>query len=110
MIAELSKQFDFILLDSPPIELVSDALVLASLANSVVFVVKAMETPAPLVIKSLAKLARNNNKVLGVVVNMLDFKASHQYYGEYSPYSKYSYTDYGYDAEKSAAKPVKKIY
>lgn len=110
MIAELSEQFDFILIDSPPIELVSDALVLASAANSVIFVVKAMETPAPLVIKALAKLTRNNCKILGVVVNMLDFKASHQYYGEYSPYSKYSYTGYGYDAEKSAENPAKKFY
>ncbi len=102
MIAELSSQYDFILIDSPPIELVSDALVLASVAHSVIYVVKAMETPAPLVIKALAKLARNNCKVLGIIVNMLDFKASHQYYGEYSPYSKYSYSGYGYDAEKSA--------
>jgi Mrp family chromosome partitioning ATPase len=69
-----------------------------------IYVIKAMETPAPLVIKALAKIARNNCKILGLVVNMLDFKASHQYYGEYSPYSKYSYASYGYDAAETAKK------
>jgi capsular exopolysaccharide synthesis family protein len=104
MIDSLSAQFDFIVIDSPPIELVSDALALSSMVDSVIYVIKAMDTPAPLVIKALTRLERNNCHVLGFILNQLDFKASHKYYGEYSPYSKYGYTGYGYDAEKSDEK------
>jgi capsular exopolysaccharide synthesis family protein len=104
MLNSLSAYFDFIIIDSPPIELVSDALALSSMVDSVIYVVKAMDTPAPLVIKALTRLERNNCHLLGVVLNQLDFKASHKYYGEYSPYSKYGYTGYGYDAETLAEK------
>jgi len=106
MLDSLATQFDFIIIDSPPVELVSDALALSSVVDSVIYVVKAMDTPAPLVIKALTRLERNGCHLLGIILNQLDFKASHKYYGEYSPYSKYGYTGYGYDVETSAEKQV----
>jgi polysaccharide biosynthesis transport protein len=108
---ELSKEYDLVLLDSPPVELVSEALVLAPLATSTIFVVKAMATPAPLVRKSLSRLQRAGANMLGVVLNRLDFGRARMYYGEYGA-SSYSYGGYGVygqvgkDAQKNAAAEV----
>ena len=98
LLARLSEQFEIVIIDSPPVELVSEALVLAPLATSTVFVVKAMTTPAPLVRKSLARLQRAGANILGVVVNHLNFKDAHRYYGEYGA-TTYTYGGYGYGAQ-----------
>jgi capsular exopolysaccharide synthesis family protein len=91
---QLSEHFEMIIIDSPPVELVSEALVLAPMATSVAFVVKAMSTPAPLARKSITRIQRAGGNILGVVVNQLDFKHAQRYYGEYGA-SGYSYGSYG---------------
>lgn len=99
----LSQEYEVIVIDSPPVELVSDALVIAPCATSTVFVVKAMDTAAPIVRKSLVRLQRAGGKVLGVMLNQLDFSKAQRYYGEYSGYSDSSYKGYGYTPKKHAA-------
>jgi polysaccharide biosynthesis transport protein len=100
ILSNLAEQFEVILLDTPPVELVSDALILASVASSVIFVVQAMETPYPVVRKNLIRMQRVGGKILGVVINQLDFKKSYSY-GDYSGYAKHgAYGAYGH--QKSA--------
>lgn len=94
VLASLSSQFEVVIIDSPPVELVSEALVLAPMVTSTIFVVKANETPAPLARKSLQRLQRAGANILGVIVNQLDFKRAQRYYGEYGG-SGYSYGGYG---------------
>ena len=103
---KLSQVYDIIVMDSPPVELVSDALVLTPMATSTIFVARAMDTPTPLVRKGLVRLKRAGGKLLGLVVNHLDFKKSQRYYGEYSGYGgryygkdKHGY-HYGYGVAK----------
>ncbi|MFZ6724233.1 GumC family protein [Undibacterium sp. MH2W] len=95
-IAELSKIYEIVIIDSPPVELVSDALVLSKMASGVVYVVKALDTPYQLARKGLMRIRRAEGKILGVVLNHLDFKKAEKYYGEYSGYGKYGYDKYGY--------------
>jgi polysaccharide biosynthesis transport protein len=99
LLAKLKDQFDYILIDSPPIGLVSDALAFSTLVDSAIYVVKCMDTPAPLAAKGIRRIMDQNTKIMGIVLNQLDFRSSHLYYGEYTPYSKYGYTGYGYSAE-----------
>jgi capsular exopolysaccharide synthesis family protein len=93
-LSALSQDFEMIIIDSPPVELVSDALVLASQASGVIFVTKAHSTPLPLVRKSLQRIRRAEGHIVGVVVNALDFKKAERYYGEYSGYGKHGYGNY----------------
>lgn len=95
VLTELGDHYEMVIIDSPPVELVSEALVLAPLVTSVTLVVKAMSTPAPLVRKSLLRLQRAGGRMLGVIVNQLDFAHSQKYYGEYGS-ATYSYGTYGY--------------
>jgi len=94
LIETLQKSFDVILIDSPPVQLVSDSLVLASLASEVVYVVKADDTPYPLARVGIKRLRRVNAPLTGVVLNQLDLDRADRYYGEYSGYGK-RYRKYG---------------
>jgi capsular exopolysaccharide synthesis family protein len=92
---KLATVFDIIILDSPPVELVSDSLVIASHATGVIYVVKAESTPYQLARKGIKRLSRAEGNILGVVLNRLDFVKAEKYYGEYSGYGKYGYSKYG---------------
>lgn len=92
---ELSKHFEIIIIDSPPVELVSDALVIAARASGLIFVTKALATPYQLARKSLLRLRRAHVHIIGVVLNALDFSKAEKYYGDYSGYGKYGYDNYG---------------
>jgi capsular exopolysaccharide synthesis family protein len=96
VLQELSDQFEVIIIDSPPVEMVSEALVLAPLVTSTVFVVKALSTPAALARKSLDRLQRAGGSILGLVVNQLDFGGAPRDYGEYGLYGEaaQSYLDH----------------
>lgn len=65
--AHVASGFDWILLDTPPVALLPDANLLASMAEAVVFVVAAASTPYQLVQRAVA--AVGPDRVLGVVLN-----------------------------------------
>ncbi|MGZ5092902.1 MAG: GumC family protein [Burkholderiales bacterium] len=79
----LSEACDIMVIDSPPIHPVSDAAALSKFATGVVFVVKADETPKHLARRSIQALHSVNAKLLGVVLNQLDFSKVRPYYGSY---------------------------
>ena len=97
VISKLKEAFDIVLIDSAPLQLVSDAQVLSQFASSVIYVVKADSTPYQVAQNGLKKLRRANAPVLGVVLNQLDLERAERYYGEYSGYKSYKgYKKYGY--------------
>jgi capsular exopolysaccharide synthesis family protein len=103
MLQKLAQTFDMIVIDSPPVQLVSDALVLSNLASEVVYVVKADDTPYPLARQGIRRLRRVNAPILGVVLNQLDPVKADRYYGEYSGYGQRYYNrkyGYGYTPKK----------
>jgi capsular exopolysaccharide synthesis family protein len=95
-IDELKRRFEVIVLDSPPVQVVSDALVISQLATSVVYVVKADDTPYPIARRGLKRLRRVGAPLLGVVLNQLDLARADKYYGEYSGYASKYARKYGY--------------
>jgi capsular exopolysaccharide synthesis family protein len=105
-LAELGTQFDMIIIDTPPVELVSDALMLSSMASGVIYVTKAMETSTPMVAKGLERVRRADGQVLGVVLNHFDFRRASKYYGDYSGYGKYRYGKKGYGTAYVKASPA----
>ncbi len=90
VMANLKESFDVVIIDSAPLQLVSDAQVLSQFANSVVYVVKADSTPYQVAQNGLKKLRRVNAPILGVVLSQLDLERAERYYGEYSGYRSYA--------------------
>ena len=84
LVEELSSRFEAVVLDTPPIGVVSDAMLAITLSTGVVFVVRADSTPRSVVRRSLRALGARSPKLLGIVVNGLDFRRAEGYYGEYA--------------------------
>jgi capsular exopolysaccharide synthesis family protein len=98
----LKQAFDVVVIDSPPLQLVSDALVLSQYASSVLYVVKADSTPYPLARHGLEQMKRVSEPALvglGAVLNQLDVDRANKYYGEYRGYGGRYYRRYGYTTE-----------
>lgn len=93
-LTKLQSLFDIIILDTPPVQLVSDALIVAQHATGVIYVVKADDTPYQVAQMGIRKLRRADAAILGIVLNQLDFKKADRYYGEYSGYRNYGYKRY----------------
>jgi capsular exopolysaccharide synthesis family protein len=101
LLEKLKTSFDVILIDSAPLQLVSDSLVLSQHASSVVYVVRADATPYQVAQNGLRRLRRVGAPVIGVVLNQLDLDKAEKYYGEYSGYYSYKgYKKYGYGHSK----------
>lgn len=84
---EMEEQFDWVIIDSPPILTVADPSRLAPLCNTVLFVVRANKTPAKLVEKSTQMIGKN--LLCGIVLNRArNQSSSHYYYHYYSESGK----------------------
>ncbi len=68
-IHSLTKQFDIILIDAPPLLPVVDARILADYSDQIVFVTTWRKTPKQLAKRALQSLGFNHEKVAGVVMN-----------------------------------------
>jgi capsular exopolysaccharide synthesis family protein len=87
---ELRQRFDRVVIDSAPVQAVSDALVLASYADSVIYVVKADSTSATQAQKGIASIISSNEPLTGVVLNQFDAQKAGKYYGsKYYQYGEY---------------------
>lgn len=79
MLEVLKTRYRHIIIDSPPAEIVSDALLLAKHSDAVIYVVKAQSTPVGQVRKSIAMLQQSQAPVFGVVLNQVDLRKARKY-------------------------------
>jgi capsular exopolysaccharide synthesis family protein len=79
----LRGHFDMILIDSPPVATVNDSAVLASLCDGLIMLVKAGSTTLTELKRAKQKLDAVQAPIVGIVLNMLDFKRDPYYYGRY---------------------------
>jgi capsular exopolysaccharide synthesis family protein len=91
-LAALRDRYDFILIDSPPVMPVSDAVVLSRIVDGVVLVVRGDETKRHIAKAAVSQLGNGHGKILGVVLNRVDIRSAEykDYYKYYSPDSFYS--------------------
>ncbi len=93
MLEELRASYDFIILDSPPVLPVTDAVVLARDVDGVVQVVKGHDTPRELIRRARDQLVQANAHLLGAVINNVDLGWGDLYF-----YNRY----YGYYRQPTA--------
>jgi len=82
-IEELKKTYDFIILDTPPIVLVTDAQILAQYVDGCLLVISSGEAERDSVIKAKSLLEKVNAKILGTVLNKVDSKKKGYYHYQY---------------------------
>ena len=87
----LKTRYQRIIIDSPPTQAVSDSMLLATIANATLYVVRAESTSIAMVQKGVGQLLQNNAPVTGVVLNQVDLRKAKRYGYSYSNY----YENYG---------------
>jgi len=105
MLRRLRDEFEYVLVDSPPLLSVADSRILATITDAVVLVVRAHSTPYDAVRRARTLLYGAGARILGVALNDVDFRRSGYGYGSYYRYG-YGYGGdgygYGYGSQQSS--------
>ena len=83
----LKTNYDYIIIDSPPVQPVSDTLILAQAVDYNFFIIRAEETKTGSLMSSIKKIKSVGAKIDGIVLNDLDI--SGRGYGYYNYYQSY---------------------
>ncbi|MBW2536092.1 MAG: lipopolysaccharide biosynthesis protein, partial [Deltaproteobacteria bacterium] len=104
LLDQLAEQYDRVVIDSAPCQVVSDALMLSRRASAVVYVVKADATPYHVAQRGIKRLHEYGAPLLGVVLNQVDTAKATRYYGKYGYYRHDYQPGYGYDTGRDSEK------
>ena len=86
---ELRKTFDYIIVDTPPIGIVSDALLLENFADRLVFIIRHNYSRKKMIAHLFTSLEKKNMKNFSLIINDINIKNKNYSYG-------YDY-NYGYN-------------
>jgi len=103
LFAKLREEYDYIIVDSPPIIAVTDALILSKKVDQLVLVIRVNSTEREIIEQAKSLLKNIDVKAAGVVVNGIEVK---KYYSGYKYYYYYYY--YYYDDDEKGAKKKKR--
>ncbi len=105
LMREARKDFEHVVVDSPPLLMVSDAVILSNLVDGVVLVAESGVTNRSALARAHKMLQMAGARVIGSVLNKLDVRHN-GYYGYYYHYGYYN-RYYGEDGDKrdSETKP-----
>jgi capsular exopolysaccharide synthesis family protein len=91
-IEELTKRFDRIIIDSPPVVAVTDSAIVSTLVDGTVFVVRAFKTSHHLSAQGLRALRDVDAPVVGAVLNAVNLdRHEYSYYYHYYYYKREGY-------------------
>ena len=82
-LSQLSQHFDWVLIDSPPVLPVTDAMVLSQIVAGVVLVVSADATPLQAARTAVDQLDVARARILGAVLNRVDLERRAYYYAQH---------------------------
>ena len=80
LLDKLAKTYDLVVLDSPALDSVSDARVLAHLADATVFVVQWESTPRQVALGSLRQLVSAGAQIAGIALHKVNLRKHAKYY------------------------------
>lgn len=93
LIAEVSKKFDVVLIDSPPVLGVSDASLLVSKSDATLLVLQPRKMPLRALLRAKELIKNAGGNLMGLVMNNVDISGDTQYQYYTTYYSYYSADD-----------------
>lgn len=94
MLKMFGKYYDGIVIDSAPVQAVSDALILGQFADKTLFVVKADDTSSAIVSRAVNRLLHHDIDICGAVISQVDIRQVSRYGGDH--YYQGYFDKYGY--------------
>lgn len=89
LISQLKQNYQYVIIDTPPLQAVSDAMLIAGSSDSVIYVVKADSTSEKLINSGLGRFLQVGHRLDGVILNQVDLKkadVAERYAGFYDQY------------------------
>ena len=83
LIEILSKKYDYVIIDTPPVRNINDGVVLSAKVDGVILVVRSGKTKSVDVIKGYKELEKVKANIVGSVLNAVDMKKNGYYYYYY---------------------------
>ncbi len=83
LIRKLKKDFDLVIFDSAPVGAVADPVIMSNLTDETIIVARDGKTPRTALAVTKDTLAKTDAKIAGIVLNDIDRKIGHYYYGDY---------------------------
>lgn len=98
LLSSLRDEYDYIIIDTPPVLIVPDARIIAQQVDAMMFVVAWDRTQKPQVMEALHLFESVNREVTGIVLNQISAKGMKRYgyggkYGSYASYGQKYYVD-----------------
>lgn len=87
LIKELEEKYDYVIIDTPPVGIITDAAILSTISDGVLLVVKSESTKKDIIKNAIENINRVNGKILGTVLTHVKSKGGH-YGGYYRYYAK----------------------
>lgn len=84
MLEELKEEYEYVIIDSPPVSYVTDGALLSSFCDGTILVVAAGETDHRNAQQAKSHLLKVNANILGVILSKIPVKNSGQYKYQYS--------------------------
>ena len=88
-IAEMREKFDYIIIDTPPLGIVTDAAICAARSDGVIFLISSETTKIKQAREVKRMLEKTGTKLIGCILNKVKYKGKRSYY-------KKGYYRYGY--------------
>lgn len=86
LLDELNEKYDYIILDTPPVNLLSDSFVIAQKCGGIVFVVRAGITTQEALRRAVSSAKQLDINILGVILNGSDYGKNKYYKKHYNSY------------------------
>jgi capsular exopolysaccharide synthesis family protein len=86
VISEAAAKFDWVIIDTPPVGLLTDASLFAAMVDTVVMVVQAGRTPYPDIQRAVQAIGKD--RIFGVVLNRTEINRGNSYLGYGYAYSR----------------------
>ena len=85
LLDELSNNYDYVIIDTPPVGILTDAAIISTLSDGVLLVIKSGSTKKEMVKKAIDNIEKVNGNILGAIMTFVNIKNSQygNYYGSY---------------------------
>jgi Mrp family chromosome partitioning ATPase len=87
ILTSLQEHYDYILIDSPPVKLLSDTMLLSTMVDGVALVVSSPETSKYVVKEAHARLSYAQAKILGVILNRVKLQSGDSAFYDYASHA-----------------------
>lgn len=96
LLEQLSEKYDYVIIDTPPVNVVSDAMVMKDSISGILLVIRYAMTTYDELSSCMKQIELAQTNMLGFVMNDVHHNHGASYYNYKYKYKKYGYGGYGY--------------